>query len=98
MAKNFTTIRTNRKRDKSLFRNGYLIPLLEPLKSIRGGMHLGGDLTLVNECCTNHIGATTSIDDKLTHCASNGTSSVEDLLPLTRFKRNFFGMKGSSNH
>ena len=44
ITKDLTTIRTNRKRNKSLFRNGYLPSLLEPLKSIRDVMHLGGDL------------------------------------------------------
>jgi len=82
--------------------------LLEPLKSIRGGMHLGGlfsggmhlggDMKLVNECCRRHNGATTSIDDKLAHLASNGTPGVVDLLPLARFKGNLFGMNDSSNH
>jgi len=49
-------------QDKSLFRDGYLIPLFEPLKSIRGGMHLGGELKLVNECCRSHIGVTTNVE------------------------------------
>jgi len=44
ITKDLTTIRTNGKRDKSVFRNGYLTSLFKPLKSIRGGMHLGGDL------------------------------------------------------
>ena len=61
-------------------------------------MHLGGDLNLINDCCRSHIGATTSIDDKLIVLASNGTLGVEDLLPLARFKENLFGSKSSSNY
>ena len=44
ITKDLTTIRPMEKRDKSLFRNSYLASLLKPLKSIRGGMHLSGDL------------------------------------------------------
>jgi len=62
--------------------------LLEPLKSIRGGMHLGGDLKLVNEWYGSHIGATTFIDDEFAYLASNSASGVEDLLPLARFRGN----------
>jgi len=87
ITKDLTTIRTNQKRDKSLFKNGYLVSLFEPLKTTPSGMHLGGNLKLVNERYRSHIGATTSIYNKLTHLASNGTSSVEDLLLLTKFKR-----------
>jgi len=61
-------------------------------------MHLGGDLKLVNEHYRSHIGATTSINDKLPHLASNGTTSLEDLLPLTRLMGNLSGMKDCSNH
>jgi len=49
ITKNLTTIRANEKRDKILFRNGYLDSLLELLKSTGGGMHLGEDLKFVNE-------------------------------------------------
>ena len=42
ITKDLTTIRTNGKRDKILFRNGYLTSLLEPLKSIRRGRTLVG--------------------------------------------------------
>jgi len=81
-----------------LFRDGYFIPLLEPLKSIKGGIHLGGDLKLVNEYCRRHIGGTTSIDDEFANLATNSVLGVEYLLPLTRFKRNLSSMKGSLNH
>jgi len=91
--KDLTTVRTNRKRDKSLFRNGYLVSLLKPLKSIRSEMHIGRNLKLANKNHRSHIGATTSIDDKLTHLASNGTSSVKDLFPLTKLKGNVFDME-----
>ena len=65
--KDLTTIRTNRKKAKSLFRNDYLAPLLEPLMSVMSGMHLGGNSKLVNEHDRSHIGETTSINNKLTH-------------------------------
>ena len=80
-----------------MFRSGYLLPLLEPLKSIRGGIHFGGDLKLVNECCRSHISATTSIGDEFVYLMSNNAPGVEYLIPLARFKGNVFGMKGSSN-
>ena len=91
-------IRTNRKRDKSLFRDGDLASLLAPLNSARSGMHFHGDLWLVNESHKSRIGATTSTDNKLTHFASNGALSVEDFLPLSRFKGKLFSMEDSSNH
>jgi len=56
--------------------------LLEPLKSRRGGMHLGGDLKLVNECCRSYIGATTSIDDEFVYLASNSALGVKDFAPF----------------
>jgi len=72
--------------------------LLKPLKSVRDGTPLGGDLKLLNECCKGDIGVTSFIDDEFAYFTSNGTTGVEDLLPLVRFKRKLFGMKGSSNH
>jgi len=81
-----------------VFRNGYLASLLESSKSVRSGVHIGGNLYLVNESHRSHISATASINNKLTHFAFNGTLSVEDLLPLTRFNGNLLGMEGSSNH
>ena len=98
ITKDLTIIRTNPKKDKNLFRNGYLASLLELLKSIQSRMHLSGNLKLVNESHRSHTGATTSINNKLTHLTSNGTSNMEDLLHLTRFKGNLFGMVGSSDH
>ena len=94
ITRDLPTIRTNRKRDKSLFRNGYLASLVEPLKSIRSGMHLSGKLKLINGSHGSHIGVTSFIDNKLTYLTSNGTSSVEDLLHLIRFKGNRLGMEG----
>jgi len=81
-----------------LFRDGYLISLLKPLKSIRGVMHLGGNFKIFNECGRSQIGVTTSIDDELGYHAYNSAPSVEDLLPLAMFKGNLFGVKGSFNH
>ena len=77
-----------------MFKDGYLIPLLKPFKSKRGGMHLGGDLKFLNEYCRGHIGVTTTINDEFTYLASNGALGVEDLLSLPRFKANLFGVKG----
>ena len=88
----------NWKRDKSLFRDSYLISLLNPLKSITDAMHLGGNLKFFNECGRSHIGATTSINDELAYLVSNSALGMEDLLHLARFKRNIFGVKDFLNH
>ena len=45
-----------------------------------------------------YIDIITSIDNKFTCLDSNDTPSVEDLFPLIGFKRNLFGIVGSSNH
>jgi len=94
ITKNFISIGTNPKWNKNLFKNGYLTPLFEPLKSVWGGRHIAGYLMLI-KCYENHIGATSSTNSKLTHIASNGTPSVEDLPPLARFKGRAFRISNS---
>ena len=78
--KDFTTLGANRKWSKSLFKNGYLASLC--LAIVWGGMHIGKCIKLFNRCHRSHIGVTISINNKLTHLASNRKMSVEDFLPF----------------
>ena len=68
--------------------------LTKPYMTSIHRMNISKDL--VNGSHRSHIGATTSIDNKFTHLASNGTSSVENFLPLSRFKGSLSCREGSS--
>ena len=61
-------------------------------------MHLSGKLELINKCHRRYIGITSSINNELTHFASNYTPSMKDLFPLVWLTKNRFDMECSSNY